>query len=71
MIRVPTDVESKLQLIFRLSLIDPLHVCGNEANLEYRTIRIFYRSKNFFCFVLQIGTCNLLMYISSTLSKFI
>ena len=34
--------------------IDPLHVCGNAANLEYKT-RFFYRSENFFCFVLQIG----------------
>ena len=33
----------------------PLPVCGNVANLEYRTIRFFYRSDNFFCFVLQIG----------------
>ena len=35
--------------------IDPLHVCGNAVNLEYRTIRFLYRSDNFFCFVLQIG----------------
>ena len=34
--------------------IDPLHVCGNAANLEDKT-RFFYRSENFFCFVLQIG----------------
>ena len=25
------------------------------ANMEYRTIRFFYRSENLFCFVLQIG----------------
>ena len=32
------------------SYIDPSHVCGNAAKLEYRTIRLFYRSKNFlFC----------------------
>ena len=35
--------------------IDPLHVCGNAANLEDRTIRFFYRRENFFYFVLQIG----------------
>ena len=35
--------------------IDPFHVCGNAANLEYRTIRLFYRSENFVCFVLQSG----------------
>ena len=38
-----------------LSTIDPFHVSGNAANLEYRTIRFFYKSENFFCFVLQIG----------------
>ena len=38
-----------------IGTIDPLHICGNAANLEYRTIRFFYRSENFFCFVLQIG----------------
>ena len=43
-----------MKLTMRLS-IDPLHVCGNAANLEYRTIRLFYRSENFFCFVLQFG----------------
>ena len=32
--------------------IDPLHICGNAANLEYRTI---IKSENLFCFVLQIG----------------
>ena len=35
--------------------LDPLHVSGNAANLKYRAIRFFYRSENFFCFVLQIG----------------
>ena len=35
--------------------IDPFHVCGNAAKLEYRTIRLFYRSANFLCFVLQFG----------------
>ena len=35
--------------------IDPLHVCGNAANLEYRTIRLFYRSENLFCFVLSLA----------------
>ena len=28
-----------------VAVIDPLHVCGNAANLEYRTIRFFYRSR--------------------------
>ena len=41
--------------IFLLRDTDPLHVHGNAANLEDRTIRFFYRSENFFCFVLQIG----------------
>ena len=41
--------------IFLLRDTDPLHVRGNAANLEGRTIRFFYRSENFFCFVLQIG----------------
>ena len=35
--------------------MDPLHVCGNAANLENRTKIFFYRSENFFSFVLQIG----------------
>ena len=34
---------------------DPFHVCGNAVNLEYRTIRLFYRIEHLFCFVLQIG----------------
>ena len=38
-----------------IGTIDLLHVWGNAAKLEYRTIRLFYRSDNFFCFVLQIG----------------
>ena len=31
--------------------IDPFHVCGNAAKLEYRTIRLFYRRRKFplFC----------------------
>ena len=39
----------------RLEDVDPLRVCGNAANLEYRTIRCFSRNENFFSFVLQIG----------------
>ena len=35
--------------------IDPFHVCGNAAKLEYRTIRFFYRSENSLCFVFQFG----------------
>ena len=45
-----------IPLCFEIYLsVDPLHVCGNAVNLEYRTIRFFYRSEMFFCFVLQIG----------------
>ena len=34
---------------------DPLHVCGNAANLEDKTKEIFASVKNSYCSVLQIG----------------
>ena len=33
----------------------PLSRLWGCSNLEYRTIRLFYRSENFLCFVLQFG----------------
>ena len=35
--------------------IDPLHTCGNAANLEDKTKEIFASVKNYYCSVLQIG----------------
>ena len=35
--------------------IDPFHVCGNAANLEYKTKWIFASVKQSYCPVLQIG----------------
>ena len=35
--------------------IDPVHVCGNAANLEYKTKWIFASVKQSYCPVLQIG----------------
>ena len=33
-----------------IKYIDPLHVCGNAANLEDRTIRFFLQKRNFLLF---------------------
>ena len=37
------------------TVIDPLHVCGNAANLEDKTKEIFASVKKSYCSVLQIG----------------
>ena len=55
-----TRKNKKVSLLFKIVWVrcrvfcSLAHVCENAANLEYRT-RFFYRSENFFCFVLQIG----------------
>ena len=66
-----TSVPSKPSVMWTpINNIDPLHVRGNAANPEGRTIRFFYMRIDLVlsCFVLQIG-CIPMMYKGSAHSS--